>query len=120
MNAKKGKYGLTRKQKAFADHILNNPKESATKAAQATYQTNSYDTARALASQNLAHPSIQLYLDEHIQMAKDKIVYLSQSADKEDVQFKASESILDRALGKAVQRSQNQHQHLIRISLSDN
>lgn len=98
---------LTRKQKAFANHLINNPKDSATKAVEATYKINGNESARAIASQNLAKPSIQLYLDEHIDKAKNRVVQLIDS-DKEEIALRASDSVLDRALGKAVQRSEVQ------------
>jgi phage terminase small subunit len=102
-----GKYKLTRKQKAFADHLINNPKQSATKAVQATYNTKDYSTAGSIAVENLQKPAIQLYLDDHIQKAKNRIITLVDS-EKEEIALRASDSILDRSLGKAVQRSEVQ------------
>lgn len=96
---------LTRKQKAFANHLINNPKHSATTAAQNTYNPTTYESARAIASQNLTNPSIQLYLDEHIDKAKLKVVELIDS-NKDDIALRAADSVLDRALGKATQRTE--------------
>lgn len=98
---------LTRKQKAFANHLINNPKDSATEAAQQTYKTISRKSAEVIASENLRKPSIQIYLNEHIDKAKNKVVTLVDS-DKEDIALRASESVLDRALGKPVQSLQVQ------------
>lgn len=113
-----GRNGLTRKQRAFAQYLLNNPKESATEAAQNTYNVSTRESAEVIASENLSRPAIQLYLNEHIDKANNRVVELVDS-NKEDIALRASDSILDRALGKSVQRSQNQHSHLIRISLGD-
>lgn len=99
--------GLTRKQKAFADYLINNPKQSATKAAQATYNVSTKQTAEVIASENLSKPPIQIYLNQHIDKAKNRIVTLVDS-NKEDIALRASDSILDRALGKATQRVETQ------------
>lgn len=105
-NARKNKQGLTRKQKAFADYLINNPKASATQAATQTYDIKGKsNVAEVIASQNLSRPSIQLYLDEHIQKAKEKIVTLVDS-QKDEIALKASESILNRELGTPVARQE--------------
>ena|ERR1035437_8940403 len=96
---------LTRKQKAFADHLLNNPQHSATEAAAQTYEVSSRKSAEVIASENLRRPPIQIYLEEHIDKAKIKVVELIGS-EKEDIALRASESVLDRALGKATQRTE--------------
>lgn len=99
---------LTRKQKAFADELVANPKQSATKAVLKTYNVKPIgSSARTIAAQNLAKPSIQLYLDKHVQKAKNRVVELIDS-DKEDIALRASDSILDRTLGKATQRTEVQ------------
>jgi phage terminase small subunit len=97
---------LTRKQKAFADHLIAHPKDSATKAVRATYNPTTYDTERALASQNLSNPQIQIYLEKHVDKAKDKVIQLIDS-DKEEIALRASDSILNRALGMPTQRTEN-------------
>lgn len=106
---------LTRKQKAFADKILDNPKLSATKAVQQTYNPTTYNTARSIATENLAKPAIQLYLDEHVQKAKNRVITLVDS-DKDDIALRASDSILDRVLGKATQKVET-HSTVVEVSL---
>lgn len=96
---------LTRRQKAFADHLLSNPRESATKAVEKTYAVTSYGAARAIASENLTKPNIQLYLNEHVEKAKNRVVQLIDS-EKEEIALRASDSVLDRVLGKATQRTE--------------
>lgn len=113
-NQRKGKHGLTRKQKAFAQHLLNNPKDSATEAAAQAYKITNRKSAEVIASENLGRPSIQLYLNEHIDKAKNRVVELVDS-DKEDIALRASDSILDRALGKATQRIE---QHTTGVTLT--
>lgn len=101
------KFGLTRKQKAFADELIAHPKQSATKAYLATHETTSYNGAAVEASRTLKKPNVQLYLDTHIDKAKNRVVQLIDS-DKEEIALRAADSVLDRALGKATQRVENQ------------
>lgn len=107
---------LTRKQKAFAHHLIDNPKDSATEAAMQTYQVGSRKSAEVIASENLRNTSIQLYLNEHIDKAKNRVVELIDS-DKEQIALQAADSVLDRALGKPTQRTE-QHSTSVNISLN--
>lgn len=102
---------LTRKQKAFADKIINEPKLSATEIARQTYNVTDNNTARSIASENLAKPNITAYLNEHVDKARSKIVSLIDS-DKEDISLRASVDVLDRTLGKATQTIQSTGVHL--------
>ena len=123
----KNNYKLTRKQKAFADELLNNPKISATQAVLKHYgkpdKPTSYKTGTVIATENLAKPSVQLYLNEHIQKAKNRVVELIDSK-KDDIALRASDSVLDRALGKATQRIEQQttsvNLNIDLTSISDN
>lgn len=107
---------LTRKQKAFAQHLLNNPKDSATEAAAQAYDIKKRHTAEQIAHENLRKPDIQLYLNEHVDKAKNRIVTLVDS-QKEEIALRASDSILDRTLGKATQRTE-QTTTTVSLSLS--
>ena len=107
---------LTRKQKAFADHLINNPRDSATDAVKVTYKSSDYASQRAIASQNLTKPAIQFYLEEHVDKAKLKVVELI-NADKEEIQLRASESVLNRALGMPTQRTEN-HSTVVELNLN--
>lgn len=78
-----------------------------TKAYKEIHPTASDLTARNNASQLLKKPEAQIYLQEHINKAKSRIVELIGS-EKEQIALSASEAVLDRALGKAVQRSEVQ------------
>lgn len=101
---------LTRKQKAFADELVNNPKISPTQSALKHYgkpdKPTTYATAQQIAHANLTKPNVQLYLDKHIDKAKNRVIQLVDS-EKEDIALRASDSILDRALGKATQRTES-------------
>lgn len=94
---------LKPKTKAFADKLLSDPKLSQTKAYMDTHSTTNPRSAAATAAQLLAKPSVQIYMAEHVDKAKQKIVELIDS-DKEQIALQASESVLDRELGKATQR----------------
>ena len=65
---------LTRKQKAFADELINNPKQSATQAIEKTYNTTSKGTASSVATENLRKPAIMAYLATHDIDAQNIIV----------------------------------------------
>lgn len=107
---------LTRKQKAFADHLLNNPKDSATKAVQATYDTDSYTTQRHIASDNLTKANIRAYLDIHSQQAENTVLEVmdysnrygkqggKEGASYATVALNSAKDILDRVHGKARQQ----------------
>lgn len=103
---------ITRKQKAFADHLIENPKDSATEAAAQTYNTTSRGSAAIVAHENLMKPNVQIYLSQHVDKARMKVLELIDS-DKDEIALRASDSVLDRALGKATQRTEQ-----ISVSLS--
>lgn len=105
----KSKYKLTRKQKAFADELINNPKISATEAVARTYDVATRRTAEVIASENLRKTEIQAYLDEHVSMAKGRIVELARQEEDKRLALDASKDILDRTLGKATQKIQTEN-----------
>lgn len=91
------------KTKNFIETLLANPKTSATQAYIDTHHTNNRASARASASKLLATPNAQLYLQEHITKARDTVIELMDS-NKEEIALRASESVLDRQLGKPTQQ----------------
>lgn len=103
---------LTRKQKAFADALLNDNKISATQAViDAGYDVKDRHIARQIAGENFQKPAIQAYLDIHAQQATDTVLeIMSLSRSKADdsshatVALRAAQDILDRKHGKAVQQ----------------
>lgn len=95
---------LTRKQKAFADKLIDNPKMSATQAILQTYNVKSEgSTARTVAAQNLAKPSIQAYLDKHDYESQTIIVKTMKQTDDKRLAYDAARDIQDRLHGKAKQ-----------------
>lgn len=92
--------------KAFVDKLLDNPKISQTEAWIQTHETTNRNSARATAATVLAKPSVQIYKDSAVKKAKTRIVSLVDSGN-ESIALKASQDIVDRTEGKAVQRSEN-------------
>lgn len=90
------------KTKKFLNQLIYNPKISATQAYLDTHNTTNRASARASASKLLATPNVQLYMQEHVFKARDRIIELIDSS-KEEVALRASESVLDRQLGKPIQ-----------------
>lgn len=99
--AKGNKTALTYKQKKLEDLALTGM--SRTRAAMQVYNTTDYSIAASIASENLKKPQVVIYRDEHVQKAKAKVVELIDS-ENENIALKASDSVLDRQLGKATQK----------------
>lgn len=55
---------LTRKQQAFVNHLIENPKASATEAVRQSYKPTTENAARAIASENLTKPNIVMALSK--------------------------------------------------------
>lgn len=91
------------KTKSYADKLLANPKMSQTEAYLQTHKTTNPNTARVNASKLMANANVQLYLDKHIKKARDKVVQLIDSKN-EQTALRASDSVLDRQLGKPRQQ----------------
>lgn len=105
--------GLTRKQKRFADELLKDPNRTATDVALEVYETDSPKVASVIASENLAKPSLLLYMDGKQQEAEETIVEIMQSSTAlkssskhAAVALKAANDILDRTIGKPMQRQE--------------
>lgn len=94
---------MKRRTKAFADHVINNPEESATKAYLATHETSNRAAAAVEASKLLSKPSVMIYMNEHLALAKGRIVDIVRDG-KDEHALRAAQDILDREYGKATQR----------------
>lgn len=105
---------MTLKPKSIAtlDTIISDPKKSHTQAYLDNHKTTHRRTGEVEAHKLLRKPEAQVYLQKHVQMARNKIVQLSSSSSKEDIQLKASIDILDRTTGKAIQRSVTENTNL--------
>lgn len=109
---------LTRKQKAWSDTYLEQPKAPLTDIARQTYNVTDSKTAHDISRQNLENPRIIQYIEQHQEKARDKIVELVDSKT-ERIALDASKDILDRTQGKATQRTEVKSTR-ITISLTGN
>lgn len=100
------------KTKDFADILLRDNKISAQKAYLMTHETDHKPTARVNASQLLAKPEVQIYMEQHVDKAKQKVVELIDN-DRPEIALKAADSVLDRNLGRPLTRTNN-----VNISIS--
>lgn len=109
---------LTRKQKAFADYLLANPKASATTAAKATYNVTTDGSARIQAHDTLTKPNVQIYMAIHADKALTDMIEIAEYSKKygrtgtrdgasyAGVAVSINRDILDRVHGKATQRTE--------------
>lgn len=109
---------LTKKQQNFVQHLVNNPKQSATAAAKATYNVSSDNSASQVATDNLRKPQIHAELAKYETTAEYNLITLADAttryaleggrdgAQYAGVSERVNNSILDRLKGKAVQRQQ--------------
>lgn len=93
---------LTKKQKDFADDILEHG--NATKAIIDNYNETTYGAARSMGSENLTKPNIRAYLEKHASNAISRIEEMSRTALNEAVKLNANKDIADRAGWKPIER----------------
>ena len=101
--------GLKPKSKQVLDLLIDNPKLSQVDAYAAVHKTTNRTSAVNSASRLLAKDSARIYTDRAVGKAKRRIVSLV-SSKNEAIALKASDSILDRTLGKSIQRSESTQQ----------
>lgn len=100
---------LTRKQQAFVDGIINNPKLSATEIAERVYNTFNRDTARAIAGENLAKPNIISHLETYSTLTENVLINSINRYKNSDILEEVKEANLnsrwihDKIHGKAKQ-----------------
>lgn len=111
---------LKQKSKDTLDIIAGDPKVTGTEAYLMTHkETANRQTARTNVHKLLKKPEAQIYLQKHISKARNKMVELVDSK-KEDIALRASDSVLDRALGKATQRTETTSTTVnLNLNLSD-
>lgn len=93
---------LKQNSKQILDVIAGQTKRNATKAYKEVHPTASTVTAATNAYKLLAKPEAQIYLEQHITKARNKVVELIDSP-KENIALMASQDVLDRERGKARQ-----------------
>jgi uncharacterized protein YbcV (DUF1398 family) len=80
------------------------PTQSALQAYGKPDKPTTYGSAQQIAHENLTKPNIQIYLNKHIDKAKQKIVNLLDS-ENEQIVLASSKDILDRTFGKPSQKT---------------
>lgn len=65
---------LTRKQQAFVNELVNNPKISATEAAERSYNTLNRGVANAIAGENLLKPAIISHLESYSTLTENVLI----------------------------------------------
>src|SRR5258708_1943186 len=94
------------KTKQFADTLLADPKISATQAYLKTHQTIHAPTAAANASKLLRKTTVQIYMNEHVKIAVNRIVDIAKNG-KDEVAIRAAQDILNRVHGQAKTTQEN-------------
>lgn len=110
----KAAHKLTRKQKAFADALINDKKLSATQAALQTYgkpdKPTTYGTANDIARTNLQKPAVRSYLEGHSDMIEQTLINTVKDYGQSDdikertLAVNTGEWIHDKIHGKAKQQ----------------
>lgn len=97
--------GIKPRTKAMIDMLVEDKSISQTEAYIRTHETESRANAAIQASKLLKKTSVQIYKDSAVSKAKKRIVQLV-SSDNESIALKASQDIVDRTEGKAIQRNE--------------
>ena len=105
---------LKENSKRTLDIIAQQKKRNATEAYIATHEGVSRKVAQVKSAQLLAKPEAQIYLQEHVDRARNTVVDLLNS-EKDDIRLRSATEILDRNLGKSTQRIE---QHTTGITLN--
>ena len=93
---------LTIKQRKFIDEVIKTG--NATQAVKkAGYKTTEW-SARSIGSENLTKPNIKAEIENRLRDAKNMIYTIAMTGEKEDTRLRASQDIVDRVEGKAVQK----------------
>ena len=115
---------LTRKQAMFVKELIENPKQSATKAVLKTYNVSNDVVAASVASENLRKPQIISHLhnaSELVEQALEGTVRdwaREENASKRALAMDTAKFIHDKVHGKATQKIQTENSNVnIVISL---
>lgn len=101
---------LTRKQKLFVQHLIENPKASGTEAAMTAYSTEDKPTAGAIAYENLKKPQIVSELAKYNNLVENTLINTvsewgaDKSTTKRGIAIDTAKFIHDKINGKAVQQ----------------
>jgi hypothetical protein len=98
-------FGIKQKTKDFIDDMLEHPEETARDIYLKHHKTNNKNTASTAVNKLLKKPSVIGYKDSAVGKAKRKVIALVDSPN-DSIALKASEAIIDRMEGKAIQRNE--------------
>lgn len=93
---------LKKNSKDVLDIIVAQETRNATQAYKQVHPKASTNSAKSNVYNLLKKPEAQIYMQEHVNKAKSKVVELIDS-NKEEIAFKASEAVLNRELGTPTQ-----------------
>jgi hypothetical protein len=96
---------LKQNSKLVLDEYAQQKKKNAAAAYKVVHPNASGVTARTNAYKLMQKPQAQIYLQQHIDKARETIVDLLQS-EKDDIKLRSAIDILDRSHGKSVQRTE--------------
>lgn len=103
---------LTRKQKAFVKHLIDNPKSSATEAAVIAYDVKDRIVAKSVAAENLAKPAIVTELAKYNGLMESTLINTVNDYKESDklgertLAVDVAKYIHDKVHGKATQRTE--------------
>lgn len=97
---------LKRNSKRILDAYVAQGSKNARKAYLSVHPDAKVTTAGSRAHDLLKKPEAQIYLQQHVDRAKETIVDLLKS-EKDDIRLRSAVDILDRSTGKAIQRTEN-------------
>jgi hypothetical protein len=109
---------LTRKQKAFADYLLNNPKASNGEAAAATYPVKNANSARVRGHSVIMNSNVQSYLSKHTNLIEDTIINTITEYQQDDrlghraLAVNSAQWVHDKIHGKATQKIETTGVHI--------
>ena len=116
---------LTKKQKLFIQHIIDNPKAPIADSAEYAYNLKNRATARALASENLAKPYIRSILDSKLEKIEQTMLDVvedwghHEKPRQREIALQNAQYIHDKIAGKATQRIETKSEAVvINIDLS--
>lgn len=95
---------LTIKQKKFVDLVIETG--NASEAASRVYKVKNRKVAWSMWGENMKKPEIIASIEDRLRDAKNMIYTIAMTWEKEDTRLRASQDIVDRNEGKALQRTQ--------------
>ena len=107
----------TKKQRKFAKEYVESG--NGTQAALKAYDTESKDTAKSIASENLTKPNVRELIDGYAAKAIKGIQTLAETAENESVRLKANIDQADRAGYVAVAKNLNMNVEVDAFSAKD-